>query len=270
MYLYTYTNTIEKYRWSHANRMASKWRLAPAVLSPRCPSADPWIFSGSPVLLWHCIWFLSKVRRSSCFRRSVPASHFWLASGSSCCHYFMLSHHTALSKPRYAERQVPTQEPPEKLSLYSLKWWGVENFWIRIPEDRSRTLCTTLIRWNLCVILKPLNLPKLLFFSSGKWQQLWCNREEQIWLHIGPISFTLTFVFYCFCYKLITKEMLPISLNAHLWEPCLPCLSFKLKYLCLSSKETSWLSPLVNGYRKEEINTSPSESSWNQEIFATT
>ena len=38
-----------------------------------------------------------------------------------------------------------------------------------------------------------------------------CNREEQIWLHIRPASFILTFVFYCFCYKFITKEMLPIA-----------------------------------------------------------
>ena len=29
-----------------------------------------------------------------------------------------------------------------------------------------------------------------------------CNREEQIGLHIGSVSFTLTFVIYCFCYKL--------------------------------------------------------------------
>ena len=37
------------------------------------------------------------------------------------------------------------------------------------------------------------------------------DREEQIWLHIGSPSFTLIFVFYCFCYKLITKGMLPIA-----------------------------------------------------------
>ena len=38
-----------------------------------------------------------------------------------------------------------------------------------------------------------------------------CYREEQIWLHTGSVSFTLTFVFYCFCYKFITKGMLPIT-----------------------------------------------------------
>ena len=35
-----------------------------------------------------------------------------------------------------------------------------------------------------------------------------CNREERVWLHIGSFSFTLTFAFYCFCYKL-----LPIAWN---------------------------------------------------------
>ena len=37
------------------------------------------------------------------------------------------------------------------------------------------------------------------------------NREEQIWLHIGPVPSTLTFVFYCFCCKLIIKVIVPIS-----------------------------------------------------------
>ena len=57
---------------------------------------------------------------------------------------------------------------------------------------------------------------------------------------------------------------------AHFLEPCLPCLKVSLKYLCLSSQEISWPGPSVNGFRKEEINTSPLESGWNQEIFATT
>ena len=35
-----------------------------------------------------------------------------------------------------------------------------------------------------------------------------CNREEQIWLHIRSVSFTLTFIFYCFCFEL---RMLPIT-----------------------------------------------------------
>ena len=41
-------------------------------------------------------------------------------------------------------------------------------------------------------------------------RQKWCNREEQIWLHVGSVSFTLTFVFYCFGYKL---RMLPTAWN---------------------------------------------------------
>ena len=36
------------------------------------------------------------------------------------------------------------------------------------------------------------------------------NREEQIWLHITSISWMLTFVCYCFCFKL---RMLPIAWN---------------------------------------------------------
>ena len=36
------------------------------------------------------------------------------------------------------------------------------------------------------------------------------NREEQIWIHIGSVSFASTFVFYFFCYKL---RMLPIAWN---------------------------------------------------------
>ena len=35
-------------------------------------------------------------------------------------------------------------------------------------------------------------------------------REEQIWLHSRSVPFILTFVFYCFCYKL---RMLPIAWN---------------------------------------------------------
>ena len=76
-----------------------------------------------------------------------------------------------------------------------------------------------------------------------------------------------------FFYKLITKRMLPITkvyVMIHHQEPCLPCLNVKLEYLCLSWQETSWPSPPVNGHRKEEINTSPMEFGWNQEIFVVT
>ena len=37
-----------------------------------------------------------------------------------------------------------------------------------------------------------------------------CDREEQIWLHIRFVSFTLTFTFYCFCFQL---SMLPTAWN---------------------------------------------------------
>ena len=41
---------------------------------------------------------------------------------------------------------------------------------------------------------------------EGTKQRRQCNREEQIWLHIGSVFFPLNFVFYCLCYKL---RMLP-------------------------------------------------------------
>ena len=44
---------------------------------------------------------------------------------------------------------------------------------------------------------------------------------------------------------------------AHLQQLCLPCLSVKLKYLCLSSQEISWQGTLVNDYKKKEKWTHP-------------
>ena len=45
-----------------------------------------------------------------------------------------------------------------------------------------------------------------------------------------------------------------VYMTAHLREPWLPCLNVGVKYLCLSSLETSWPGPFINGCRKEEIN----------------
>ena len=56
---------------------------------------------------------------------------------------------------------------------------------------------------------------------------------------------------------------------AHLQEPCPRSLSIQLQYLCLSSEETSWPSPPVNGCRKEQIYISSLDSGQNQGIFAT-
>ena len=56
------------------------------------------------------------------------------------------------------------------------------------------------------------------FFGGSSWlRSSWATREapgqhnmeEQIWLPIGSISFTLTFAFSCFCYNLITKGSFP-------------------------------------------------------------
>ena len=48
------------------------------------------------------------------------------------------------------------------------------------------------------------------------------------------------------------------------------CLNVKLKCLCLVHRETFWPCPHMNGYRKEEINTSPPWCWPSQEIFSCT
>ena len=84
------------------------------------------------------------------------------------------------------------------------------------------------------------------------WWTYICNREEQIWLHIGSVSFTLTFVFYRFCCKLITKEILPMSLNYTSWpipgNTASHAMRIKLKYLCLAHRKPPdkahlWMTP---------------------------
>ena len=50
---------------------------------------------------------------------------------------------------------------------------------------------------------------------------------------ILAVSFTLNFVFYCFCYKLITKGVLLMTESVHNGPfpgTLPPCLSIKLKY----------------------------------------
>ena len=73
---------------------------------------------------------------------------------------------------------------------------------------------------------------------------LTCNipiEKRKIFFCIGSAPFTLTFVFYCFCYKLITKVMLPTSLNYIKWpisgSPAFPVTSIKLKYLCSAHRK---------------------------------
>ena len=48
------------------------------------------------------------------------------------------------------------------------------------------------------------------------------------------------------------------------------CLNVKLKCLCSVHRETFWPCPRMNGYRKEEINTSPPRCWPSQEIFSCT
>lgn len=79
--------------------------------------------------------------------------------------------------------------------------------------------------------------------------------EEQVWLHIGSRCFTLTFVFCCFCYKLVTKVMLSIAYGRHNGPslgvlPPMPEHCYKTPLF--SSQETSWPEPPVGGCKKEE------------------
>ena len=48
-----------------------------------------------------------------------------------------------------------------------------------------------------------------------------CDRKKQISLHIGSVSFTLTFVHYCFCYKNVAYS------RKYTGEPILKALTFK-------------------------------------------
>lgn len=65
------------------------------------------------------------------------------------------------------------------------------------------------------------------------------KREEQIRLHIKSVSFTLTFEFHCFCYKLITKGILPIAEGVPHGPSLGTCLRVKLRYSCLAHKKHS-------------------------------
>ena len=102
---------------------------------------------------------------------------------------------------------------------------GISQIWALI------SLCWVLVEWPQ---VKELN-------ALSQLRQCLCNREEEIWGHIGPVS--LIFVLNCFCYKLITKRMLPISLNYTYRESCLPCYERWAKIPMFSSQETSRPGP---------------------------
>ena len=67
------------------------------------------------------------------------------------------------------------------------------------------------------------------------------HREKKNLIPYWICSFHFNFVFYCFCYKLITKGMLPTSLNYIKWpiagSPAFPVTSIKLKYLCSAHRK---------------------------------
>ena len=68
-----------------------------------------------------------------------------------------------------------------------------------------------------------------------------------------------------FCYKLVTKGMLPISLNYAYWPisgtPASQGMRIKLKHLWPAHKKPASPGPPGNGCKKEEVNTS-----WNQDF----
>ena len=68
-----------------------------------------------------------------------------------------------------------------------------------------------------------------------------------------------------FCYKLITKGMLPVSLDYAYWPisgtPASQGMRIKLKYLWLAHKKPASPGPPGNGCKKEKVNTS-----WNQDF----
>ena len=70
---------------------------------------------------------------------------------------------------------------------------------------------------------------------------------------------------------IITKGMLSVAKSVHngLYLGTLPlCLNVKLKCLWSAHRETSWPCPPANGYRKEEMNTSPLDVGQARRYFA--
>ena len=94
------------------------------------------------------------------------------------------------------------------LALYCLL------LWFGLDSGCCTDTTSTLLNDSLCQCS---NLHLNFSWTSKHWVQMksyavvqsW-NRKEQIWHHIGSVSFTLTFVFHCFCYKL---RMLLIAWN---------------------------------------------------------
>ena len=68
--------------------------------------------------------------------------------------------------------------------------------------------------------------------------------KNKTWLHVGSVSFTLTFSTHCFC----SLQGHCLYIMACLREPCTSAWNVKPK--CLLFRETSWPCTPVNAYRK--------------------
>lgn len=91
--------------------------------------------------------------------------------------------------------------------------------------------------------------------SSDQYPLIKLNVIEQnkIWLHTGSVAFTLAFEFHCFCYKLITKGMLPIAEGVPHGPSLGTCLRVKLRYSCLAHKKHSDQAYLLIAIGKEKL-----------------
>ena len=85
-----------------------------------------------------------------------------------------------------------------------------------------------------------------LIYPRGQLSFFWVPTALETYLYsityLTPSLICLTFAFYCFCYKLITKGMLPISLNYTKWpisgSSAFHMIIIKLKYLYLAYRNS--------------------------------
>ena len=99
---------------------------------------------------------------------------------------------------------------------------------------------------------------------NGHWQ--WEMVTEKNWLYVGSVSLTLTFAFQLLL--LLSSHYQPLLHNGWPQGTQLVCLNAHLKCLCSAHGETIWPCPPVDGCRKEEINTSPTQAGPGWKYFA--
>ena len=104
-----------------------------------------------------------------------------------------------------------------------------------------------------------MNSPALL--HSVVWRSLPVTGKSQIWLHVGPVSFTLTFAFCCFC----SLKGYCLYIMACLGEPC-PS-AWMLNQSAFVQGNIRTLS-ICGWLQEEEINTSPPQGWPFQGTFA--